>query len=85
MASAKVNPAAPKPEPLGTRCGRLLNKLEKLNAAEAEELAAAPQDIRKKYALKRGKAKSEADEDVCERLNIDQDSDAECKLFLAGA
>jgi len=70
MAAAK-HPGAPKQQSLGTRCGKLLNKLEKIEKQRDEALATAPVDIEKKYDEKRAKALADADDDVKEKLGLE--------------
>ena len=82
MASRKnANPATPKPQSLGTRVGRLLNKLDQLTEAEDAALLDAPEAIRHEFAVKRGKAKSRAGADVLEKLGMDASEDTDIKAF----
>jgi hypothetical protein len=69
MAAAK-NPAAPKQQSLGTRAGKLLNKLEKIDRQRTEAIEAAPRKAAEKYDEKRAKAIAEADADVIELLRL---------------
>ena len=79
MAKGEI-PGPPLP-PIGRRTGKLIDKLEKLNAQEAAELKAGPEAIRLKYAKKRGKVKCQADGDVLRKLGIDHTEDEDCKLY----
>lgn len=83
MAAARNTSNQDKERPLGTRVGKLLNKLEKLEAQEQAELADAPKAIKLKYAKRRGKAKQEADNDVLAKLGIDYTKDEDCKAYVA--
>lgn len=66
------NHAAPKPQSLGTRCGKLLNKLEKLEKQRDEKLRNLPGEVERWYDEKRTKALDEADDDVLEKLGLDR-------------
>lgn len=72
---------APVVKPLGTRVGKLLNKLDALATAEAAALKTAPEDIKKAFAKKRGKLKHFAGTDVLTRLGIDIAKDADVAAF----
>ena len=70
MAAARINPAAPKQQSLGTRLGKLVNKLEKLEKQRDAALLEAPEKIEEKYNERRAKALKDADSDVLERLGL---------------
>jgi hypothetical protein len=67
------NPAAPKPQSLGTRVGKLLNKLEKIEAQRDAALLDAPKAIEARYDERRAKAIAEADNDVLDKLGLERD------------
>lgn len=68
-------------KPIGTRVGRYLNKLAKLGDDEAAALKSAPEDIKAKFAKKRGKLKQDAGTDVLKTLGIDISKDLDVAAF----
>ena len=59
-----------KQQSLGTRCGKLLNKIEKLNAQKKQAVTEAPVKAAARFDERLRKALSGADADVLDRLGL---------------